>query len=604
MDGLLSKKKARASHAKSKAGCRTCKVRRVKCDESKPACRNCNSTGRKCEGYGIWNPTISPTRKEIVSVVQLVKTQSRDDIPLETPRMTVMFMIPDLNDEERMCFDYFQTQTIKKLPGVFYSYFWQRLVLQACTSEPAVLHAVIALGSAHRIEDDSLMFRNKLSSDRKETHNIDRRQVFTIQEYSKAISNLRTRVTNDKCRSLRVVLITCVLFVTLELLRGENENAQAHTESGWRLMKELRPDDDLTLLSENEKPSEYTVDESLSDSLACLSIQSALFGCKSATSHLEFNQPAHISETKIPVSFRHMSEARKCFNLLLVNVLSLTQDCRSCDLSGLPYTAELRSRQVCLRSAIATWKISYGRSRSRLIQQADEKHTRMGVSLLRVFLSMASIMAETALSGGRQMIFDDYTPHFTSILTQTLALLKKAGHPMPKPQKETIAGEFIADVGMLPFMWFTALKCRVPWLRRQTIALLTNTPIREGMWDSFIMARVAQKIIMLEEDGFYDNFSEEIEPQPFDSPVANNDRLKHIPVLPESSRFYDVDLQMYNPKGSGKLVLRRLKSDGGGWEEITSTFDFSDVKNRSPTGLQDSPTHPSTCKAYIEFRNG
>ncbi|CZT47184.1 uncharacterized protein RSE6_07718 [Rhynchosporium secalis] len=213
-------------------------------------------------------------------------------------------------------------------------------------------------------------------------------------------------------------------------------------------------------------------------------------------------------------------------------------------------------------------------------------------------------MAETALSGGRQMIFDDYTPHFTSILTQTLALLKKAGNPMPKPQKETIAGEFIADVGMLPFMWFTALKCRVPWLRRQTIALLTNTPIREGMWDSFIMARVAQKIIMLEEDGFYDNFSEGIEPQPFDSPVANNDRLKHIPVLPESSRFYDVDLQMYNPKGSGKIVLRRQKSDGGGWEEITSTFDFSDVKNRSPTGLQDSPTHPSTCKAYIEFRNG
>ncbi|CZT47183.1 uncharacterized protein RSE6_07717 [Rhynchosporium secalis] len=269
MDGLLSEKKARASHAKSKAGCRACKVRRVKCDESKPACRNCNSTGRKCEGYGIWNSTISPTRKGIVSVVQLVKTQSRDDIPLETLRMTVVFMIPDLNDEERMCFDYFQTQTIKKLPGVFYSYFWQRLVLQACTSEPAVLHAVIALGSAHRIEDDSLMFRNKLSSDRKETHNIDRRQVFTIQEYSKAISILRTRVTNDKSRSLRVVLITCVLFVTLELLRGENENAQAHTESGWRLMKELRLDDDLTLLSENEKPSEYTVDESLR--LSCVS---------------------------------------------------------------------------------------------------------------------------------------------------------------------------------------------------------------------------------------------------------------------------------------------------------------------------------------------
>ncbi|KAL2060228.1 hypothetical protein VTL71DRAFT_9623 [Oculimacula yallundae] len=598
MNVLLPKKKARASHTKSKAGCRTCKTRRVKCDEGRPACKNCKSTGRKCDGYGIWNTTITPASKDIVAT-QLVQLDSFKDIPLEAPQMTVLLTLPHLNDEERMSFDYFQSQTITKLPGLFYSYFWQKLVLQACTSEPAVLHAVIALGSAHRIEDESLRYRNRRSFDSQEIDKIARRQFFTIQEYSKAINHLRNRETEDKCASLRVVIITCVLFVTLELLRGEYENARAHTESGWKLMRELRLGNRcITFKPEAKLAGGFSpVDESLSDSLACLSVQSALFGCKSATSHLEINQPDHLGETKLPRYFRTVSDARKSFNVLLVDVLALTQECRSFDLAGTPYPNELRSRQVCLQSAIATWKISYSRSRATLLQQSDGMHTSIGVALLRIFLSMTSIMAETALSGGRQMIFDDYNSHFTSIITQTLSLLKSVGHPKSQSDREKMAGEFIADIGMLPFMYFTALKCRSPWIRRHAITLLLTTPIREGMWDSFIMAKVAQKVIILEEDGFYDSFLDEIEPEPFESPVENNERFKHLPILPESLRFHDVDLQLYDPsKASGKLVLRRQKNDGeGGLEEITSAFDFSLSKNASHTVFDDSPASIDDC---------
>ncbi|KAK0636705.1 fungal-specific transcription factor domain-containing protein [Bombardia bombarda] len=36
---------------KSRSGCRTCKLRRLRCDETKPACRNCTQKGLECPGY-------------------------------------------------------------------------------------------------------------------------------------------------------------------------------------------------------------------------------------------------------------------------------------------------------------------------------------------------------------------------------------------------------------------------------------------------------------------------------------------------------------------------------------------------------------------------
>lgn len=39
----------RRSHRKSRAGCRTCKARRVKCDETRPQCRRCQTYGIACD---------------------------------------------------------------------------------------------------------------------------------------------------------------------------------------------------------------------------------------------------------------------------------------------------------------------------------------------------------------------------------------------------------------------------------------------------------------------------------------------------------------------------------------------------------------------------
>lgn len=58
-DSLQPKK---ASHARSKTGCGTCRKRKKKCDETKPGCMNCKKNNVTCDGYEPTKPWQAPRR--------------------------------------------------------------------------------------------------------------------------------------------------------------------------------------------------------------------------------------------------------------------------------------------------------------------------------------------------------------------------------------------------------------------------------------------------------------------------------------------------------------------------------------------------------------
>lgn len=47
-----SRSSSKGQRSKVRTGCKTGKVRRLKCDEARPACLRCTATGRLCDGYG------------------------------------------------------------------------------------------------------------------------------------------------------------------------------------------------------------------------------------------------------------------------------------------------------------------------------------------------------------------------------------------------------------------------------------------------------------------------------------------------------------------------------------------------------------------------
>lgn len=185
-------------------------MRRIKCDEGRPECVKCTSTGRKCDGYlrgnqGSANVALPPSGANKY-LSPLAVTPSLHDLGSE---------------QERRSFYFFCSRTVVRLSGFFVAGFWNRWVLQAFHHEPAIRHAVIALGSIHERFDGGDV--SVLGSNRDAT-----RGGFALEQYNHAIQNLIEPGAKGKRPPFDVCLISCVLFACFEV-------CQHHLiRRGWR----------------------------------------------------------------------------------------------------------------------------------------------------------------------------------------------------------------------------------------------------------------------------------------------------------------------------------------------------------------------------------
>ncbi|KAG7293482.1 hypothetical protein NEMBOFW57_003533 [Staphylotrichum longicolle] len=88
-----------------------------------------------------------------------------------------------MSPQDQIALDYFRTRTAYKLSGVFTSDLWDSIVYQASFAEPAVFHAVIALGAVHR--NESSIAANPENGRRTQSN-----ESLALQHYNKAIRHL------------------------------------------------------------------------------------------------------------------------------------------------------------------------------------------------------------------------------------------------------------------------------------------------------------------------------------------------------------------------------------------------------------------------------
>ncbi|CAG7917990.1 unnamed protein product [Penicillium olsonii] len=510
---------------KVKTGCKTCKARRVKCDESRPACRRCVSTGRVCNGYGIWG---GGDNKSPVQCSQALSIH-RTPVP-ETQR--------GLTSDELMSFDWFRVKTTKKLAGLFTSDFWETLVFQASVQEPAVRHAVVALSAAHRSD-----FSHGPSAIAARGPNAEQ---FMLQNYNKAISYLRSASTSENTPDIRVILITCMIFVTLEYLRGHYTSGSSHLQYGIQLLSELSPhrSDSKTLPQMSLNHTTQATDfahNALIASYAQLTIQSAMFGIF----------PSHMCVTTHdqricahPYNFKSIIEARQPLDDLLHKVKCLKEDFHAAIETGsiIDHTAALAT-QASIQQDLFAWRQAYDRLVASL-QPIMNLRDIAGSIIIRVYYEMASVMAGVSLSE-TEMAFDAYTDNFSAIiagfheLSRVWSLLN-VQTPDLKPDMES--GNFhdcgfTIESGYIPPVYYTAMKCRIPQLRRQAIHALRLMPRREGIWNGILLADVLDEVVGIEEG----------RPQPGDPDPASRDPASggtenqvFMTSVNESSRISDV----------------------------------------------------------------
>lgn len=203
--------------------------RRIKCDEAKPRCFKCTSTGRTCKGYA--------TEIRFVQNRRLVPRSQTVDGNL---RVTDGFMRSVLlgigcSDMERQFFCSYRRATEAGIAmhscGV--SSFWTTLAPKLGHYDEGVRHSLTALGAAYHLYKVSKERSNHIPSSSPAIEKLER---FTWREYNLAIKNLQRHLDNPEAESIALVLVSCLAFISLELLRGDHATAIAHMRNGVQII--------------------------------------------------------------------------------------------------------------------------------------------------------------------------------------------------------------------------------------------------------------------------------------------------------------------------------------------------------------------------------
>jgi hypothetical protein len=135
------------------------------------------------------------------------------------------------------------------------------------------------------------------------------------------------------------------------------------------------------------------------------------------------------------------------------------------------------------------WAHSYTTLRNTLkCKEISLERIRAEFLWLRYLTSYVTISCFQSVS---QMVYDDYVQYFKEIIR--IAKILQA-HP-------TGNSIFVFDTRYIPQLYFAAIRCRDPYVRREAIGVMLAKPYREGVWDSFQAGKMAAAVMEIEEEG-------------------------------------------------------------------------------------------------------
>jgi hypothetical protein len=289
--------------------------------------------------------------------------------------------------------------------------------------------------------------------------------------------------------SCRVALISCLLFVCLELIQDNYTFSINHLIGGLRMLQYCQKTANGTPLL----PSLSSVHEHLKQFFGRIVVQTMFMG----DTHFDVRVIPKLYNSETPAVFSTVTEARDVLDGLFLAVypfLHLTGRELNYD-SGKIY-------QLRLSTQLQAWYHLFQGFVAENRQQFTPKDST-GVILLEIHHVCLTIMVDTALDTS---LYFQSTPasSFLRIISLVETLLNQ-------PTKSTSISSqappaklpyYSFDLGVIGPLFYTAVKCWNSTIRTKVISLLRHPeiPHREGMWSAAMTAIVAQRIIDVQEE--------------------------------------------------------------------------------------------------------
>ncbi|KAH8682623.1 hypothetical protein BX600DRAFT_544961 [Xylariales sp. PMI_506] len=536
----MQKKPRKRFHKKERTGCITCKNRHLKCDERKPSCYRCLKAGYECDGY---NDTIRQFKPP--PLAHALTASGRVQIPKAQLTVQPSEKLFETEEEQRY-FTLFNERVVEEMLPYFDNTVWKCTILQASASEPSILHAAVAIGALGKTFEAAQAGRGrpptarqyraptlggpvetaqrvKCRVSRKEQlHGAFLHHQYSLEQYHKAIKGMHGIAAGGKIRTL---LITSLIILCFEVLHGNQEAAAFQLQYGNALIQEWKKNErDASKHPMGfSSPAPDAIEDYLVQFFGRLEIQAMSFrDTRPPECHATLKEEGKEVVQQMPKLFASINEARVYLDLIMRRMMHFTahinhfkvsfaqyedapaahipepwidskvpKEAKPLPKSDPPYYSE----QEQLVAEMGRWMVAFTPLFSRCVENGGRQ--RVSALTLCLAATTAKISIQTAFIKA-ETEYDVFEPEFRRIVLQSVLLLQTLEEEYTPRKKLTLAFSF--DLGVIPPLFLTAVKCRNSEIRHEALRLMNRYPRREGVWDSVTAAALGTWVAGLEEE--------------------------------------------------------------------------------------------------------
>ncbi|KAL2838351.1 hypothetical protein BJX68DRAFT_249085 [Aspergillus pseudodeflectus] len=456
---------------KSKTGCRTYRLRHVKCDETPIACMRCTKAGFSCEGYD--TERLAHKRKP--------------------PGITILsVLLPGQTTDERRSFNYFHSFTVPMMNGWFDHQVWNSLVLQMAQAESAIAHAIVAVSALQEVtESTGVAILPEDMADR--THR------FALYQYSRSIEHLTTRMRSNDPNVRNTVLICCILYIVFELIRGKYNAAITHLQNGMRVLGAGKFD--YHALYQAHPGLQKKVEDSVAAALVHLDLQSAHFGASITHTQLDPGMLENGDNSwPEPVNFDSLQDAWVARDRIFLQFCMFATLCDSLSEANIAINFAIMSKEQ-EKQQIQLLNFAQGLDRleeTRLRHGTLTEKDRGSLELLRMHHMGVSVITDSCLIKSPAVIRGLYSQRFSATVDLaeriTARFLQKGRETGPRLT-------LLMETALIGPMCLIIDKCHDISIAQRALHVMESWPHREGLWDSTLASSVAGgRILKIRED--------------------------------------------------------------------------------------------------------
>lgn len=397
------------------------------------------------------------------------------------PRETLS-LSPNSVYQERRAFEFYFLWASRQLSGGMRVDFWTSVIPQICRSEPAVWDAVIAISALFEHPDQCRDF-TFLRSPHGRSQPLSTIQQNALAWYSRSISSVRSQI-DRRGADPYIALISCILFICIEMIQGRVEEALQLYQQGVSLIFDLRTQTSRGIVSMSKVSL-------LEDTIVPLFLR--LCAISLTISGVQPIGLYRLIKIDSPRMFESLDDARSCITELSTEVQTFEKNAtkhvqavgRDSDVAQ-----EMLDRQQSLKDRLANWYHAYIAMCNNLQPEATIPQSLEPV-LLAYHAALLIYTSECLTQ--QEMVYDNHLAGFVTIVEQaSLALASTAG---PTGTQPPFTFEMSAGIPL----FLTCMKCRDATIRRKALQLLKQGPPMQGFFKCMPVSQLAEKIINIEE---------------------------------------------------------------------------------------------------------